>query len=472
LQMKELDRVFNPRSVVVVGDKRENDYMWLRSLSTFTGEVCSVQIDPDELPGIARLGVRNYHSLLDLPKPVDYAIVAVPRAVAPKIVADCIRAGVGGATLFTSGFAETGTDAGIRLEQQIAEMAKAADFPLIGPNCMGIFNPEIGLRHDINQYSGHGGSAGFISQSGTHAIFFSLVGESHGVRVSKAVSYGNAAVLDSTDYLDYLADDEETRVIGMYVEGTKEGRRFFQRLRETARKKPVVVWKGGRSAEGARAAASHTGAMTSAPVLWETAVRQCGAVKVDSLEEMIDVVKGLLYLRPPSGNRVGLVAHSGGQSVVITDACVQEGLDVPMLSDRSYEEFASFFSVVGGSYLNPLDVSWNVLSLEDLRRSLDIVSRDENVDSVVVEICIPFLSQIWEYYPPYLDSLLELLSDFNRGCPKCFLVALVAGQMEAEASEVRRKLIDAGIASFPTFGRVARALRKVTDYHALQREPG
>jgi acetyltransferase len=151
LQMKELDRVFNPRSVVVVGDKRENDYMWLRSLSTFTGEVCSVQIDPDELPGIARLGVRNYPSLLDLPKPVDYAIVAVPRAVAPKIVADCIRAGVGGATLFTSGFAETGTDAGIRLEQQIAEMARAADFPLIGPNCMGIFNPEIGLRHDINQ---------------------------------------------------------------------------------------------------------------------------------------------------------------------------------------------------------------------------------------------------------------------------------------------------------------------------------
>lgn len=469
LHRRELDRVFNPRSVAVVGDKKANDYMWLRNLSTFRGKVYSVQIDPEELPGIERLGIENYGSLLDIPQPVDYVIVAVPRAVAPQIISDCIKKQVGGATLFTSGFAETNTEEGTRLERDIAKMAKEANFNLIGPNCMGIFNPRIGLRHDSGQYSGEGGPIGFISQSGTHAILFSLVGELHGIRLSKSVSYGNGAVLESTDYLEYLANDEETRIIGMYIEGVKSGRRFFQCLKETARRKPVLIWKGGKSEDGARAAAAHTGSLASVPILWETMIRQCGAIKVDSLEEMIDAVEALLYLNPPSGNRVGLVAHSGGQSVVITDAFTQEGLAVPLLSDRSYQEFASFFNIIGGSYLNPLDMSWNVLSTEDLVKTLNILSGDENTDCLVLELCLPFLAQIWEYYPPYLDTLLETLVGFRATCNKCFSIVLIAGQRETEALKIRRKLTERGLPSFPTFERAAKALKKVVGYYRFHR---
>lgn len=465
LHGKELDRVFNPRSVAVVGDKKANDYMWLRSLSTFRGKVYSVQIDPEELLEIERLGIENYGSLLDIPQPVDYVIVAVPRAVAPQIISDCIKKQVGGATLFTSGFAETNTEEGTRLERDIAKMAKESNFNLIGPNCMGVFNPRIGLRHDIGQYSGEGGSVGFVAQSGTHAILFSLVGEPNGIKVSKAVSYGNGAVLDSTDYLEYLDNDEETKIIGMYVEGVKDGRRFFQCLKETAKRKPVLIWKGGRSEEGARAAASHTGSLASTPALWENVIRQCGAIKVDNLDEMIDAVKALLYLKPPAGNRVGLVADSGGQSVVITDAFTHEGLAVPLLTDRSYQEFASFFNVIGGSYLNPLDISWNMLAAEDLVKILNIVSGDENIDSAVFELSVPFLSQIWEYYPSYLDTLLETLVDFRATCAKCFSIVLIAGQREAEALEIRRKLIEMGLPSFPTFERAAKALKKIVDYY-------
>jgi len=470
LRGRELDRVFNPRSVAVVGDKKANDYMWLRSLSTFRGRVYSVQIDPEELPGIERLGIENYCNLLDIPQPVDYVIVAVPRAVAPQIISDCIKKQVGGATLFTSGFTETNTEEGTRLERDIAQMAKEANFNLIGPNCMGVFNPRIGLRHDIGQYSGEGGPVGFISQSGTHAILFSLVGEPNGIKVSKAVSYGNGAVLDSTDYLEYLDNDEETKIIGMYVEGVKDGRRFFQCLKETAKRKPVLIWKGGRSEEGARAAASHTGSLASTPALWENVIRQCGAIKVDNLDEMIDAVKALLYLKPPAGNRVGLVADSGGQSVVITDAFTHEGLAVPLLTDRSYQEFASFFNVIGGSYLNPLDISWNMLAAEDLVKILNIVSGDENIDSAVFELSVPFLSQIWEYYPSYLDTLLETLVDFRATCAKCFSIVLIAGQREAEALEIRRKLIEMGLPSFPTFERAAKALKKVAEYYRFHRD--
>ncbi|MFC2000753.1 CoA-binding protein, partial [Chloroflexota bacterium] len=181
---QQLDRAFNPRVVAVVGDKKATDYMWLRSVTTFTGKVYSVQIDPAELPGIEDLGIENLYSLLDIPEPVDYVIIAVPREITPRILRDCIEKGVGGVSLFTSGFAETNTEEGRWLQNEIVNIASQANLNLIGPNCMGIFNPRIGLRHESSQYSGDGGPVGFIAQSGTHAILFSLVGEANGIKVS------------------------------------------------------------------------------------------------------------------------------------------------------------------------------------------------------------------------------------------------------------------------------------------------
>jgi acyl-CoA synthetase (NDP forming) len=469
---RDLDRVFNPRSVAVVGDKRENDYMWLRSLSTFTGKVYSVQIDPKELPGIQQLGVENYFSLLDIPQPIDYVIIAVPKSIAPRIVHDCIRKGVGGATLFTSGFAETSAEEGRELESVIAKMAREADFNLIGPNCMGVYNPKIGLRNDAKQCCGEGGPVGFIAQSGTIAIAFSLVGESNGIKVSKSVSYGNGVVLDSTDFLEYLAMDEETKIIGIYIEGVKEGRRFFRCLRETTKSKPVLILKGGEGEGGARAVASHTASLASPPIIWEALIQQCGAIGVENLDSMVDVVKALLYLKPPGGARVGLVAMSGGQSVVMTDAFTRVGLEVPLLSDSSYEYFHSFFNPIGGSYLNPLDISWNMPSIEHLVKILNILSRDENIDSVILELLLPNLALRCEHDPSYFDNLIEVLAKFKTTCPKSFLVILTPWQMEAEAMKARIKLIERGIPSFPSFERGAEALKKVEEYHKLGRNHG
>ncbi len=440
-------------------------YVWLRNMSTFTGRLYSVQIDPNELPGIEQLGVKNYKSLLDIPEPVDYVLVAVPRAVAPRIIAECIRKGVGGASLFTSGFAETHSEEGAGLQETLIGMAREAKLNLIGPNCMGVFNPKLGVRQDINQYHGQSGPVGFISQSGTHAIFFSQVGARHGLLVSKSISYGNGAVLDSADYLDYFADDDDTKVIGLYIEGVKDGRRFLDSLRGAARRKPVLVWKGGLGEEGYRAISSHTGSLASTPVLWESLVKQCGAIRIDNLDEMIDCMKSLLYVNPPQGARVALVAQSGGQSVVIADAFTKAGLTAPLLSQSSYQQFASFFNTIGGTYLNPLDTSWHAPSIKDSTKILDILSTDGNVDSLVAELSLPFLSQIWDFYPPYLDDLAAALAGFKARCSKAFLVVISAGQLEEEALTVRNKLMDKGIPSFPSFDRAARALAKVAEYH-------
>lgn len=469
MNKKDLDRAFNPRCVAVVGDKKGNDYVWLRSLSTFRGKLFSVQIDPAEIPGIEEMGVRNYLSLLEIPDPVDYVVIAVPRVVAPSIVADCIRKRVGGAMLFTSGFAETGTSEGVELERVLTRMAQDADFNLIGPNCMGLCNPSIGLRHDTNQYHGESGPAGFISQSGTHAIFFSLVGAVNGVKISKSVSYGNAAVIDSTDYLDYLAQDEETKIIGVYIEGVRDGRRFLRCLRETALRKPVIVWKGGRSEEGCRAIASHTGSMASSPLVWDAVIRQCGAIEVGNLDEMVGCAKLLLHMKVSEGSRVGLVAQSGGQSVIIADSFSRAGLEAPTLSESTCREFASFFRIIGGSYQNPLDISWHSPSIDDSIRILDVLNRDTNIDSLVLELSLPFLSQIWQYFPQYLDELTKALADFKGRCSKAFLIVVSAGSFESESSMIRERLAERGIPSFSSFEAAASCLRLVTEYYARRR---
>jgi acyl-CoA synthetase (NDP forming) len=468
----KLDRVFNPRSVAVVGDKQALAYMWLRSLSSFKGDVYSVQIDPREFPGIAELGVKNYLSLMDIPGPVDYVIAAVPRTVAPTIVKDCIKKQVGGVCFFTSGFAETDTEEGIKLQQEITELARQADLLLIGPNCVGIYNPKIGLRHNPIQAYGEGGTVGFISQSGTHATLFTIAGERHGIKFSKSVSYGNAAILDSTDYLDYLKEDEETEIIGMYIEAVKDGRRFFRCLRETAEKKPVLIWRGGESEEGARAAASHTGALAQSSTVWQALIKQCGAIRVENLDEMIDTVKALLYIKPGIGARVGLIAMSGGQSVAITDTFARAGLTVPPLTRSSYERLATFFNIVGGSYRNPFDVSSSFLmsenAISNMANMLDVMEHDPNIDAIVLElftIISPF-SRNKEKPDPLLDTIVE----FKDRSKKPFLAIVTTAHSEALASEIRERLMSKGIPSFPSFERGAKTLKRFVDYHRFKQE--
>ncbi|MFQ5826973.1 MAG: CoA-binding protein [Dehalococcoidia bacterium] len=462
---EKLDRAFNPRVVVVVGDKKAEGYRWLRSLSTLQGEVYSVQIDPAEIPNIEALGVKNYLSLLDVPAEIDYVIVAVPRPVAPRVLEDCIQKGVGAVSFFTSGFAETGTEEGRRLQDILARRGREAGINLVGPNCMGIFNPRLGLRFTLDQEAGQRGRVGFIAQSGTHLSYMSTVGPINGIRLSKGVSYGNAIVLDSPDYMDYMLQDEETEIIALYIEGVKDGRRFFRSLREAARRKPVLIWKGGETEDGTRATASHTGSLAESPLVWQALIRQGGAIKVDNLEEMIDTLGGLLYFKPPRGNRVGLVALSGGQSVIITDAFARAGLRVPDLASESYQELADFYNIIGGSYRNPFDVSPTMSSLDNLTRILNILDRDENIDSVALEISSLFMFRRWEKDPTYLDTLADTLAEFKSRSLKPFFIILVAGNREVMAVEARERFVSREIATFPSFRRAAEALGRVVEYY-------
>ncbi|MBI4330596.1 MAG: CoA-binding protein [Chloroflexi bacterium] len=434
----------------------------------FRGRVYSVQIDKDEAREIEALGFHNYSSLLEIPEAVDYVVVAVPRSVTPRIIQDCIEKKVGGVALFTAGFAETGTEEGLRLQNILQCMAGEAGLNLIGPNCMGIFNPALGVRHSAEQYYGEGGDVGFIAQSGTQASLFGAMAFQHGVRVSKSVSYGNAIVLDAPDYLDYLLSDEETKAIGMYIEGTGNGRRLMESLAKTTMKKPVVIWKGGQTGAGARAIASHTASLTRSPAVWETAIKQCGALSVNSLDSLIDTIKLTLRARQPGGRRVALVAISGGQSVAMADTFAREELEVPRLTNNSYDNLATFFNITGGNYNNPVDISWTIPSIEMVVKLLTVLDQDENVDTVVMELPVFFLAGMGRRDASLAERVLGGLAAFDREARKPFVVILTAGAREKEAVDVRQQVIARGLLTFPDFERAARALRIMFEYNVKQ----
>lgn len=466
-----LDRAFNPRTIAVVGDKRAMGYLWLNAMKTFKGKVYSVQVDPNEIPGIEELGYENYQSLLDIPGEIDYVVCAVPRPVAPRIVADCIEKKVGAVALFTSGFAETETEEGIQTQEEIARIAREAGLILIGPNCMGIYNRRLGVRHSAEQPAGDPGNVGFISQSGTHCINFSLLGSVQGIRCSKTVSYGNAIVLDAADYLDYLAKDPETEVIAMYIEGARDGRRFLASLKEAAKRKPVVVWKGGVTSAGARAVYSHTASLAASPAIWDAAMRQAGVVQAHSLDETIDAVKALVYTKPSTGRRMGLIAMTGGQSVVITDAFEREGLEVPLLTAASYEKLAAFFNIVGGSYRNPLDAGGTIgmgFAPQNLQRLLNILEEDENVDAVAMEIGTGFIARRLKSSPALLDHLVETLAAHRERSSKPFVAVVHPGHMEDVSAHIRNRLLERGIAVFAGFEQAARAMARAIAYRRRQ----
>lgn len=460
---KKLDRAFNPRTLVIIGDNNRNGYQWLRAQNTFQGKLYSVQVNPESIKDIEALGITNYTSIRDIPEPVDLAIISVPRAAVPQVLEDCISKEVAAAHMFTAGFGETDTEEGIKAEEWLKQKAEEGNLHLIGPNCMGLFNPRIGNRQFPEQYSGTYGSLGIISQSGGHAVNMSIYAHMQGLDVNKSVSYGNGTVLDSTDFLEYFAQDPEIKVIIMYLEGVKDGDRFLKVLRETTPLKPVVVWKGGRTEEGGRAIASHTGSLAVPHGIWEAMIRQCGAVSAVGMGDLIDTANALTYLPPVQGIRVGVTGGSGGESVNIADIFAEAGLRLPRLTEDSYEKLREFYNIIGGGYLNPVDTgNQNRFQMD---RIVNILARDPNIDNLVLLSLARMLNMNGR-----LDSLVDITADIRDqvGKPVISIINYYSLDELPIVKEAVRKFQGKGIPTFPTIERGAVALKNAFEYYRMR----
>jgi len=368
--------------------------------------------------------------------------------------------------MFTSGFAETGEPEAIELQEKIVSACLEDGMPLVGPNCMGVYNRELGVKFNAQQEQGAGSDVGVISQSGTHGIGISLGAQRLGIKVGRTISIGNAVVCNESDYLEYLIDDPASPIVVMYLEGVKEGRRFFEKLKELAAKKPTVIWRGGGTDAGARAAHSHTASLATDTAVWDGMIRQAGAIPTESLEDTLDVLTTLVHSPPCSGKGAALVAMTGGQSVAITDQFQRAGFDVPELTQDSYDVLGEFFVTIGGSYRNPFDAASTIRSeTENLEKILEVLAEDDNIDAGVA---IELTTAGFDKDPERLDAQLSLLAEYREKTNQPVVAMMpeggaVSGQAEVVVS-ARARVSELGFPVYPSFRRGAEALARSQSY--------
>jgi succinyl-CoA synthetase alpha subunit len=292
--------------------------------------------------------------LRDVPKPLDYVVSCVPAQHTPDLLEDCRAAAVKVVQLYTAGFSETGQAADIELQNRLMEIARKGHIRLIGPNCMGVYCPDWGMSFSLD-FPKEAGNIGFLCQSGGNAIYLVRSGASRGLRFSKGMSFGNACDVNECDILEYLADDADTKIIAAYIEGSSNGRRLADVLAKAAAAKPVVIYKGGYTEAGIRAAASHTAAMAGSEAVWEGAIRQAKAIRVNSVDDMIDTLVAVLQMKPPRGLNACVVGVGGGASVVATDELEKAGLRLPPVPASIQERMQQIIPPAGGMLTNPID---------------------------------------------------------------------------------------------------------------------
>lgn len=457
----QLAPLFYPRSVALVGISSTGvnvGYMFLQSLLA----AGFPRVYPVNPKGGEMLGLKVYPSIDDIPGELDLAILTVPRKAVPQITRECARKGTKGIVLYTAGFAEMGPE-GRALEEEIVRIAREGGTRVIGPNCVGTYNPSAKLIQQTILPK-ESGSVGVISHSGFLFYYLLMSVADTGLRPSKGVSCGSDCDLTCVDFLDYLGQDPETKIIVAYLEGIKDGNRLLQVARETSLSKPIIVLKGGNTDAGRRASASHTGTLAVPTAIWRALCSQTGIISVDSFEQMMDALLALHFLPRPEGRRVGIITTPGGLAVTSTDVCSQLGLEIPQLTAETRKQLANVVGSMGTSVNNPVDLGLVGALAPDyyIKEAIRIVAKDPNIDMLLAAFT----------GPPGDDDARDrkvadiLLSEIAKGGkPTVICGATPQGWPRGEL----RFLTQSNVPVYPEPRRAAYALAKLTEYSEFLR---
>lgn len=455
---RPLDPIFSPGSIAVVGASRRRESLGFSLLHNLVVNEFSGAIYPVNPQAKAIHSLKCYPNVEAIPDPVDLAVILVPRQTVQGVVEECLAKGVKGLIVITAGFSETGEE-GAERERRLRETVRAAGVRMIGPNCMGVINtaPEIRLDATFAPTPARPGAIGFVSQSGALGVAILNVAQDLGIGLTQFVSMGNKADVSGNDLLEHWEDDPETRVICMYLESFGNPRRFTEIAKRVTRKKPILVVKSGRTAEGARAASSHTGAMAGADVTVSALLEQCGVLRANTIEELFDVCRALVRCPLPGGNRVGIVTNAGGPAIMATDACVNQGLRIAELSEATRQVLRSFLPAEA-SVANPVDM---IASADpgSYGRTLAAVLEDPGVDMALVINVTPVLASP--------TDILEVVGEVARTRPKPVLAVMMATDEFYESVKHIRDLPP--VYRFPE--PAARVLRLLASYGAWVRRP-
>ncbi|MFC1940421.1 acetate--CoA ligase family protein [Chloroflexota bacterium] len=458
--MANLNRLFYPRSVAVVGLSGEG-VNWVNPLVElgFEGKIYPISRTLSEVKGL-----RVYPSIEEVPDSIDLVIVRIPARSTPQLMEECVRKSVSFAHLYTAGFSEVGGE-GPALEREVVDIAKRGGVRILGPNCMGVYCPGSRFSWRAN-FPPESGGVAFLSQSGWNATQLAMLGATREVRFSKVVSYGNAADLNETDFLEYFAADKETDIIGAYIEGVRDGQRFFQALKKAAQVKPVIVLKGGHSQAGARAATTHTGSLAGMGKIWESMLQQTGVIGVHAIDELIDVVLAFRCLPVIKSGDVAVICTGGGLGVISADECEGAGLTVPPLPEKAVKALRRFIPQEGTGLRNPLDLPFRPSqTIKQLQETLAVVAPCPEISSLIVYIEIDNLTYFRskEIFTNTTATIVEAARDYGK---PVIAVLGTGGFPETVKAilEQQRTLVAAGIPVYPSMRRAARAISRVLQY--------
>jgi 3-hydroxypropionyl-CoA synthetase (ADP-forming) len=456
-----LDLFFNAKSIALIGASPERGKVGNSVFESLVRHEYKGKVFPVNAKGYSEImGVRAYKNLEEINEPVEVVVVTVDLRFVPDLLKICGKRGIHNMVIISGGGKELGGERAL-IEQQIKELSSQLKVRIIGPNCIGMFNGDNrldcafqGHERMIRPRKGH---VAFLSQSGTVGIAFMETADSFGM--SKMISYGNRSDVDEADMIWYLSEDPETKVIGLYVEGLGDGRKFMNTARKVIHdaKKPVVVFKSGRTSRGAKQALSHTGSLGGSYAVVKGALDQAGIISVNSYEELTSSLKGLIWQPVPLGNKVALVTNGAGPVIAAIDHFEELGLQVAEISDASKRAFKEHYPptyVIG----NPCDVTGSA-SADDYRFAIQTFLDDPNVD-----IIMPWF--VFQDDP--LDvTIVDILANFQKQKKKPILVGAMGGPF---TQKISHRIEDQNVPVYPSVTSWVSAAGSLAKWSHILRE--
>ena len=456
----DLERLFYPRSVAVVGASQKPIvgklpyYQILKALG-YEGRIYPVNPKYKEIDG-----VKVYPSLDAVPGEIDFAIISIPVQQSLDVMQAVARKNVKYVHFFTSGFGEEGD---VALEQNILREARKGGTRIVGPNCIGIHSPESGISFGFLKQEGLPRDVAFLGQSGGMTSNFARLSLARQIGLNKLVSCGNQIDLRMEDYLAYFATDDSIKLVAGYIEDIKDPGMFLDTLKKVTKTKPVVIMKGGMTQQGAHAATSHTGALASNHAIWSSAMRQCGAILVNTFDQLIDTAMAGVGGTPLKGPNIAFLGAGGGVSVSFTDCAILAGLTVPTLHRDTQETIRQQIGSVNTSTENPVDLGAFGFDFSVMAHTIEAIDRDDGIDVIMPYFSVDYITRL---NPSQIkDGPYAIVKVVGR--TKKPIMAVVSRFSEDDVETERLRITIHSIfreAGIPVFSTISRAIDAVARY--------
>jgi acetyltransferase len=459
---QELKPLFEPESIAVIGASNTPG-KWGYSMVTrpvqsgYRGRIFPVNPKEKEI-----YGLKAYPNIREISEAVDLSIITVPAPLVPQAMKDCVQKGVKASIVITAGFAETGPE-GKLLQDEVIRIAAEGGIRIMGPNGMGMWSSKVRLNTAFGFMPRPGGIS-FLSQSGTMGAYLLETATNKGYGFHTFLSVGNQADLNMADYVEYLGADPETKVIVLYIEGIKRGRRFLDISKEVIKNKPIIVYKAGRTESGSRATLSHTASIAGSDEVFEAMCRQSGIIRTDDVSHAFDLAEALSKQPLPKGNRVAIVFNGGGACVVTTDACAALGLEVPELNKEMVQELSKYLLPHAPPPKNPIDMAADPRPMT-IANIVELLVQNPRIDAVITMAPIHMRSSNPAYVREVL-SAAEIISDIPKKYGKPVISTAMRGSMEGVAFELMK---DRGIPFYEFPEEAARAMYGLYRYSQIKR---